>query len=53
MSEQLISLGLTTTIYEAQRLIKTLKAQGHLGEDFLTLNEFMRCFEPDKVGSLF
>lgn len=34
-------------------MVKTLKDQSKLAEDFLTEEEFLRCFETDKVAALF
>lgn len=50
LSEQLIGLGLSQSHYQSQQILKVLKETGHLGEPFLTEQEFLSCFEPDKLG---
>lgn len=53
IAEQLISLGLNRDKRNTQQLVRALKNKTSLSDDFLTLDEFMKCFNPDRLGLLF
>ena len=44
---------MTISPYQAQRLLRTLKDFGHITEDFFSLEDFMLCFNIDKLGEQF
>lgn len=53
IAEQLISLGLNRDKRHTQQLVRALKTKNSVTDNFLTLDEFMKCFNPDRLGLLF